>query len=86
MALGLPVVATDVDGAPEIVREGQTGYLATPGDSQALSQRLLKLLADPALAQRLGQAGRESLGPEWGLPDMARRTALLYEELLTPLA
>jgi glycosyltransferase involved in cell wall biosynthesis len=68
------------------VREGQTGYLATPGDSQALSQRLLKLLADPALAQRLGQAGRESLGPEWGLPDMARRTALLYEELLTPLA
>jgi glycosyltransferase involved in cell wall biosynthesis len=86
MSLGLPVVATDVDGAPEIVREGKTGYLCTPGDSQALSQRLLKLLQDPALAQRLGQAGRESLGPEWGLADMAQRHAELYQELLTPLA
>jgi glycosyltransferase involved in cell wall biosynthesis len=86
MALGLPVVATDVDGAPEIVREGRTGYLVPAGDSQALAQRLLKLLKDPALAQRLGEAGRGSLGPQWGLPDMAQRTAELYTELLTPLA
>lgn len=59
MAFGLPVVATTVGGFPEMVRDQETGLLVPPGDPEALAEALGRLLADPALARRMGQAGRE---------------------------
>ena len=62
MAVGRPVVATAVDGTPEIVEEGETGYLVPPRDPAALAAALARVLDDPALAARLGaRAHRRAL-------------------------
>jgi len=59
MACGLPVVATRVGGMPEIVDEGRNGLMVDPGDSEALSQAILKLVLNPRQARSMGLAGRK---------------------------
>jgi glycosyltransferase involved in cell wall biosynthesis len=78
--LGLPIVATAVDGAQEVVKEGVNGFLCQPKDVEAMADRVSWLLARPAVRRTLGLAGRKSVGKEWDFGDMARRTAALYEE------
>ena len=58
MALGRPVIATDVGGNAELVRHGETGYLLPPGDGGALTRAMAELAADPARAEEMGAAGR----------------------------
>jgi glycosyltransferase involved in cell wall biosynthesis len=58
MAVGLPVVSTSVGAIPEIVTEGETGYLIQPGDSIELAQVLGKLLASSELRRQLGEKAR----------------------------
>ena len=58
MMSGLPVVATRVGGVPELVAEHETGLLVPPGDPEALAAALRRMLDEPSLAYRLGQAGR----------------------------
>lgn len=53
-----PVVATRVGGIPEVVEDGVNGYLVEPGDVDALRTRVARLMADPALRARMGEAGR----------------------------
>ena len=55
---GLPVVATAHAGIPEVVADGETGYIVPEGDTAAMGERMLRLARDPALAARLGVAGR----------------------------
>lgn len=55
---GLPIVATDVGGNAEVIRDGQTGLLVQPGSAPGLQAALLRLLADAALRQQLGAAAR----------------------------
>ncbi len=57
MASGLPVVATDIPGYREVVRDGEEGLLVPPGDPRALAQAIRRLLTDRPLAERLRQAG-----------------------------
>ncbi len=57
-AYGLPVVATDSGGVSEAVKDGETGFLAPEGDVEAVSEAMLHLLRDPALAARMGRANR----------------------------
>jgi glycosyltransferase involved in cell wall biosynthesis len=59
MAHGRPVVASAVGGIPELVRDGETGFLVEPGDVAGLRAAIQRLLADPELRRRLGRAGRE---------------------------
>ena len=59
MAHGKPVVATRVGGIPELITDGVTGHLVGRGDTTAMSDRILKLLGDPELRERMGAAGRE---------------------------
>lgn len=59
MAAGAPVVATRVGGVPDLVVEGETGYLAPPADDAALAEALGRVLRDPPAAARLGARGRE---------------------------
>jgi len=81
MAAGLPIVATDADGNAEAVAEGVNGYLVPRGDVAALAERVVRLLRDPALCSRMGQAGRERV-MEFGVHKMVEDIAALYEALL----
>jgi phosphatidylinositol alpha-mannosyltransferase len=59
MAAGVPVVASDIPGFREVVRDGIEGLLVPPGDPSALAAALRRVLADTELATALGRAGRE---------------------------
>jgi glycosyltransferase involved in cell wall biosynthesis len=59
MAAGLPVVATAVDGTPEAVAEGVSGFLVPPGDDRAAARAFVRLGSDPTLRRRMGRQGRE---------------------------
>jgi glycosyltransferase involved in cell wall biosynthesis len=82
MASGLPVVVTDVGGNPEIVRHEQEGLLFPRGDAAGCARALQRLLRDPALAQRLGQAGRARAIERYQLS----RTVEQYHDLYCRLA
>jgi glycosyltransferase involved in cell wall biosynthesis len=62
MSHGLPVVCSTADAMPEIVHQGETGYLVPPGDSAALTERLIALLEAPSLCSALGRAGKIRVG------------------------
>ena len=81
MACGRPMVATAVDGTPEAVAEGVTGYLFRPGDVDTAAERIIRLLGDPEAARRLGN---EALGraPEFDIGEMVRRQEQMYRELM----
>jgi glycosyltransferase involved in cell wall biosynthesis len=78
LSQGTPVVATNVDGAAEIVREGVNGYLCQPRDVEALAARVTALLRDGALRHRLGAAARAGVAPDFDFPTMVARSAGLY--------
>lgn len=80
MAAAVPIVATNVDGAREIIRDGVNGYLAGPRDVEALARRVRELLRDPALAHRMGQAGREALGKDFDIDVMVQKLDDLYQK------
>ncbi|MFO7273404.1 MAG: glycosyltransferase family 4 protein [Bacillota bacterium] len=84
MAAGRPVVATRVGGLPEVVVDGETGFLVEPEDPEALARAIRALLADPARAARMGAAGRERVRKLFSAERMAEATAALYEELIAP--
>jgi phosphatidylinositol alpha-1,6-mannosyltransferase len=64
-ATGLPVIAGNSGGAPDAVRDGETGYVVPGGDVTALTQRLNQLLSDPEAAKAMGAKGRDWMGREW---------------------
>jgi glycosyltransferase involved in cell wall biosynthesis len=82
MATGLPIVATRVDGAPEAIQDGLTGFLLDPGDVDGMARRVIELLRDEPLRRRLGEAARARVEP-WDIDEMVRRQERLYEALMT---
>jgi glycosyltransferase involved in cell wall biosynthesis len=84
MAAGLPVVASEIGGLPEVVRHGRTGYLVPPGDPGALEQALLDLLSEPEHARALGAEGRRRVEAQFGADAMVARVAEIYRRDLEP--
>jgi glycosyltransferase involved in cell wall biosynthesis len=82
MAAGLPVVGSSVGGVPELVVDGETGLLVEPGNPQELSAAIDRLLADPELRRRLGDAGRERAQLRFGLDPFRRAHVELYSREL----
>ncbi|MDP6468771.1 MAG: glycosyltransferase [Pirellulaceae bacterium] len=70
MAMGLPVVATDVGSVSEIVLPGVTGFLASPGSAEELAGYWAELLGNRPLAQQIGSFGRELVSEKWSLDAM----------------
>ena len=67
MAHGKPVVATRVGGIPELITNGESGYLVDRGDTATMSERILRLVADQELRARMGQAGRKTVSDKFDL-------------------
>lgn len=80
MGMARPIVASRVGGIPEFVEDCVTGLLVPPRDRAALAGALVRVLADRALAQRLGTAAREVVRERYCLDAMVRRIEGLYEE------
>ena len=81
LAASRPVVAYDCDGAGEVCREGETGFLVRPGDLTNLTLRLLQLAADSALCQRLGQRGQAMVREAFSVDRMVAELEALYARL-----
>ncbi len=82
MACGKPVVSFDIDGAPEVVKNGETGYLVRPKDSKGLTEALLRLIQDEELRKRMGENGRKLVDPVFRKEYMVEKIHGLYQELL----
>ncbi len=82
LAMERPVVATNVHGLSEIIRDGETGRLVEPGASEAAAEAIVELLEFPDKARALGKRGRERVVSEFDRNTMIRRTVDLYESLV----
>ncbi len=82
MAAGIPVVATDVVGVGDVVRDGTTGLLVPPGDVPALSGAVQRILDDPSLGRRLALAGQTEVGSRFTLRETVSRLESLYLALM----
>ena len=80
MAAGKPVVATAVNGTPEAVKDGVTGFLNGPHDAEGMAESLFKILADDGLARKMGQAGRKGLKGTFLIEKMLKQVERLYAE------
>jgi glycosyltransferase involved in cell wall biosynthesis len=81
MAAGVPIVATDVGGVPELVADGESGLLVPPGAAPPIAAAVDAMLADPARASRLGHAGRTIARSRLSRDRMIRDVLRLYEEV-----
>jgi alpha-maltose-1-phosphate synthase len=81
MACETAVVASRVGGIPEVVADGETGFLVEPANAEELAARVNELLADEELATRFGQAGRRRAVEDFAWRAIAERTVELYRSL-----
>ena len=82
MAYRVPPVVTDAGGSPELVVDGECGFVVPPRDAAALAAAIGKLYRDPELRRRFGEAARERIGTAFRNEDTVRKTIALYEELV----
>jgi glycosyltransferase involved in cell wall biosynthesis len=83
LAAGRPVVATRVGGVPDVVVEGEDGFLVEAGATDELADRLAQLARDPALRERMGQSGRERVLPRYAVDRLVGDVDRLYRSLLS---
>ena len=86
MACGTPVVASRVGGIPEVVVDGETGWLVPPGDPAALAEALRVSLADPTRARRMGEAGRRRVEAHFSWDRIAEHTLAVYRDAIAAKA
>lgn len=73
-----PCIGTRLSGVPEIIRDGETGFVVPPGDAAGLAERLDTLLADAALRERMGAAAHEFVAATFTVEAMVRGTLGAY--------
>jgi glycosyltransferase involved in cell wall biosynthesis len=82
LAMGVPCVAYNLDGTPEVVVHDQTGFLVEPYDTQGLADALIRLLTDPELRRQFGEEGRRQVDPRYRTETMVEQHVALYEALM----
>lgn len=83
LAAGVPVVATQIAGIPELVEHGVNGYLVPPGSASALAERVVELMSDSDLRQRMGAAGRLKVANEFNIASEAKRLVTVLTNALS---
>lgn len=83
MACEVPAVTSDVDGIPEVVEHGVTGFLAAPDDVDSLASYILELLVNPGLQQRMGKSGRARAEKLFSPKSKIRQYLHTYELAIT---
>jgi glycosyltransferase involved in cell wall biosynthesis len=81
-AVGKPVVAFAMDGAPEVIRDGVSGFLVPPRDTAALAERVIGLLRAPGMREAFGEAGRAFAAQHFGVDTMVARIDEVYARLV----
>jgi len=81
LSWGLPVIANDIAGMDEIIRDGVNGYLVKTGDIGMLAERISFLLNNPDHRKQVGHAGRKMIVQEFNMSKRADEFLRLYEEL-----
>ncbi|MBI4568282.1 MAG: glycosyltransferase [Planctomycetes bacterium] len=82
LVAGLPVVAFDLDGAGEVVRDGVNGYCVPPLDEDLFARRLAELIADPERRARMAGAGRDEMAARFRVERMVESIERVYREAL----
>lgn len=82
MACGKPIVATTAGGIPEVVQDGRTGVLVPPRDHDAMAAAIVKLLKDPSLRRRMGDAGLSRVNATFSAERMVAETLSVYEDVV----
>ncbi len=80
MEIGVPIVASNVDGIPELIRHGETGLLVEPGNVDQLETAILRLLSDRALTKRLTQ-NAAVYSKQFSAQNMARKYVKIYQDI-----
>jgi glycosyltransferase involved in cell wall biosynthesis len=78
LAAGIPLVATAVDGTPEVVVDGETGHLVPPGDPAAMAEAIGRLARQPELRRKFALAGRDRVLKQFTIQRQVERTSNLY--------
>jgi glycosyltransferase involved in cell wall biosynthesis len=86
MAVGLPVLASDIPANRELVVEGRTGYLIPVGDRAAYARAVLSLFERPDMAENLGNAGRQRMATEFSVPQMIQGYVDIYRDVIASKA
>lgn len=81
MAIGIPIVATDIDGIPEAVRDGVNGFLVPPRDSHKIAEKITYLLSNPVIAKNMGKQGQQMVA-EFDIHRMVRQQEELYQRIV----
>lgn len=81
-ACAVPIVTFEVNGAKEIVEDGESGYIVSKRDTEELSRKLSELIENPVKAKRMGLKGQSLVKGRWSPEKMKRETVELYDELI----
>jgi glycosyltransferase involved in cell wall biosynthesis len=80
-SVGTPVIASDTGGIREVIVDGETGFLFPPGDSSALEERIVRLLGDEELREKMGRVARKRFEDNFSMRQMPRQ-ADFFERLV----
>ncbi|NMH68925.1 glycosyltransferase family 4 protein [Bacillus sp. RO3] len=82
MRCGLPIVASDVGGVEELVKEGENGFLIPRGDATLLTSKLKTLMANQPLMEKMGQVSRQRYEAKFSFEKMRDQTLQMYRDIL----
>ena len=80
-ACGLPVIASNIGGLPEVVIDGKTGFLINPGNIDDLTEKLLILINDKMMRKKMGEEGRNYIEANYRLEECGLMMESVYNEL-----